>query len=437
MKKAFLFMILGLMALASVFSETQSDEEWKREMERKIEILTREIEKGKMGPGVTPAEKSHHGFGPAASKVYNINRGVSIGGYGEMVYQNFNSKKDDGTPSNKNDQLDFLRQIIYVGYKFSDRILFNTEIEFEHATTANGGSRGEVSVEFAYLDFMIQPWGNVRTGLLLVPVGITNELHEPTLFHGSNRPSVEKNIIPTTWRENGVGFFGSAGPFRYKTYLMAGLQAIKDNGNFGGFGASSGIRGGRTKGSKSSAEDMAWVGRVDYEGVAGTLLGGSLYTGKSGQNFLNANGDEIDAPVTLWEIHGTSEYKGLELKGLYTQGRIGDVTDLNAAQPTPFTGNQSIGERQFGGYLEVAFDVLSLSKCTHSLSPFFRYERYDTQQKVPEGFSKDPANSRIEYTYGLTYKPHPNVVVKVDYQDIDNQAGTGIDQFNAAVGFMF
>ena len=112
--------------------------------------------------------------------------------------------------STSRDEADFLRAVLYAGYKYNDWILFNSEIEFEHATTktSNGTARGEVSVELAYLDFAIsQPLG-ARAGMLLMPVGLTNEWHEPTTFHGVRRPSVEQSVIPTTWRENGVGVFG-------------------------------------------------------------------------------------------------------------------------------------------------------------------------------------------------------------------------------------
>lgn len=422
---------------AAAYGGEQSRDAWKQEVERKLDILTRELENTKLGDVAEPVYKSVYGFSPAASKVYHMNQGVSIGGYGEMTVQDFKGSRDDGTASGKKREADFLRAILYTGYKFTEKILFNSEIEIEHAATAGGsGARGEVSVEFAYLDFMLAKPLGIRTGMVLVPMGFVNELHEPVIFHGARRPGVETNVIPTTWRENGAGFFGESGPFSYRTYLLAGLQGVKDaSPGVKGFGALTGIRDGRSKGTKSQAEDLAWVGRLDYKGLPGTMIGGSVYSGRAGQSETNVSGGNINAPVTLWEVHGSAEYRGLELRGIYTQGRIGDVADLNAKNG--LTGNSSIGERLFGGYLQVAFDVLSLTGGRQYLAPFFRYERYDTQQRVPSGFSKNPANSRTEYTYGITYKPHPNTVVKADWQNMNNQAGTGIDQFNLAVGYLF
>lgn len=426
----------GVTAAAETAPE-QSDAQWKQQMEQKIDALTREIENNKLGEAASRGEtryESKHGFAPAAAKVYHIQKGISFGGYGEMVYKDPDNQRDNGTASGSKREVDFLRAILYTGYKFNDKILFNSELEFEHASTTSGGERGEVSVELAYLDFLLSKPAGIRTGLLLVPMGFTNELHEPTVFHGALRPSVEQNIIPTTWRENGVGVFGELGGFSYRSYLMAGLQATMDTG-VSGFSASSGLRGGRSKGAKSKAEDLGWVGRVDYTAIPGVLLGGSFYTGQSGQNATTTSGQEIDAPVTLWELHASAEFKGLELRGLYTKGTIGEVSLINSKNG--YTGSNSVGERLFGGYAQAAYNVLSHVNTNQYLAPFVRYERYDTQQRVPAGFTKNAANSRTEFTYGLTYKPIPQVVIKGDWQDYDNQAGTGVDQFNLGFGYIF
>ena len=139
-----------------------------------------------------------------------------------MLYQGYDDTLDDGTDSGATDQLDFLRAIVYFGYKWNDHWLFNSEIEFEHASTEDGG---EASVEFAYLDYLWKPELNARAGLLLIPMGFVNELHEPTTFLGARRPDVERVIIPTTWRENGFGLFGEAGPVSYRTYVVNGFEA--------------------------------------------------------------------------------------------------------------------------------------------------------------------------------------------------------------------
>ncbi len=432
--------LLSTLLALSPLSAAAQDAAKVSELERKLDVLTQEIEKLKLGSSVVEpvAEKGVLGMAPAASKVYKAAANkVSIGGYGEMIYQNFSSRRQNASSSGTRNEADFLRAILYAGYKYNDWILFNSEIEFEHATTkvAGGASRGEVSVELAYIDFQISQPLSARAGMLLMPVGLTNEMHEPTTFHGVKRPSVESNLIPTTWRENGAGVYGSLGPVSYRSYVVTGLQAVSNTG-VTGFSSSSGLRNGRSSGAKSFAEDLASVTRVDYEPIPGTMIGGSFYVGEADQDFTAAS-----VPVTLWEAHGRSTWRGAEFKALYTEVRVGNADRVNAAQGVAAgaAGTSSIGRRMFGGYVEGAYDVLSLTSNNkgHSLSPFVRYERYDTQADTPELWGKNPANSRVEYTLGLTYKPIPQVAVKADHQWMRNQARTGVNQWNLGIGYIF
>ncbi|MFQ5877404.1 MAG: hypothetical protein ACE5JH_06915 [Acidobacteriota bacterium] len=354
------------------------------ELEKRIEALAREIERLKIGAAAAPeAEESILGLGPAASKIYKLNRGVSIGGYGEMLYQNLDSRRDDGTTSAATDRLDFLRAVFYFGYKFNDRFLFNSEIEFEHAV-AGDGEAGEVAVEFAYIDFRASRRFGARGGLLLIPMGFLNELHEPPIFHGARRPEVERFIIPTTWRENGVGVYGEAGPVSYRAYVVASLDAR-------GFTAEEGIRGGRQNGSRSAAEDLAVTARLDYSPVPGVLLGASAFTGRTGQGDPARGG----ARITLWDAHAEWGWRGLRLRGLYATSELDDADRVSAANP------DTVGEEARGWYAEIAWNVLAPAGRTgQDLSPFFRYEAYDTQHRVAPGFAADPANDRSSAPWG-------------------------------------
>ena len=394
------------------------------ELERRIDVLAAELEQLELGEAAVVADESEHGLGPAASKIYRTDTGLSIGGYGEMLYENPDSERDDGTPSGATDELDFLRAILYFGYKFNDRFLFNSEIEFEHAST---GQNGEASVEFAYLDYLWRPEANLRAGLLLIPMGFVNELHEPTVFLGARRPNIEQVIIPTTWRENGFGLFGEAGPFSYRTYVVNGLE--------GADFSSGGLRGGRQKGSQALAEDLAWVGRIDYAPMPGLLLGGSAYIGDSGQDLVDPEGRDVALGTTILEGHAEWRWRGLELRALVARAELDDVARLNRALGR--TGTASVGEELSGWYLQAGYDLLARSSSERQLIPYARLEEYDTQDEVPDGFAASPANDVESLTLGLAFKPIDQLIVKADYQDYDNGAGTAVDQFNVALGYIF
>ena len=396
------------------------------ELSRRIDLLAGELERERLGTAAPTADQAERGLGPAASKVYRTEHGVSVGGYGEMLYENFAAERDDDEAGGRADRLDYLRAVLYVGYKFTDRWLLNSELEFEHGSTGKGG---EVSVEFAYVDYLWRPEVNMRAGLLLLPVGLLNELHEPTVFLGARRPVVEQALIPTTWRENGAGVYGDVGPLSYRSYVVAGLSAA-------GFSAS-GIRGGRQSGARTVAEDWAWVGRLDWTGQPGLLAGGSVYGGRSGQGLSAEDGEELGVATTLVEGHAEWRRRGLRVRGLAVQSWIGDAADLSASL-SDTTTSIVVGEEQMGGYLEAGYDLFSeRPRGELSLVPFIRYEQLDTQAAVPAGLNRNPAHDQEIWTFGVAFQPIDQVVMKSDYQDIDNAAGTGLNQFNVALGYIF
>ena len=406
--------------------EESGEDDRLTEIERQLGILAEEVENLKIGEEIPVAASSESipGLAPAAAKVYQKSQGLSIGGYGEALLEVFDDTRDDETVSGKTNTFDFLRAIVYFGYKFNDRFVFNSEIEFEHSTTSESGS---ASVEFAYLDYLYRPAFNIRGGLLLVPMGLINELHEPTTFLGAKRPETERRIIPSTWRENGIGVHGSLGGFTYRTYVMNGLDAS-------GFSAA-GLRGGRQKGSKAKIDDAAWVGRADWIGTPGLMAGVSAYFGDSGQDLTAADGSGIDVPTTIWEAHIDWRFKGLELRGLYAASSLDDVASLNEA--LGYEGSASVGEEMEGYYLQAGWDLFSRRQGRQSLTPYLRWESVDTQKKVPAGYERNGATETEIFTLGLAYQPIEQIIIKLDWQDIDNAAGTGVDQFNVAFGYIF
>ena len=396
-------------------------------LERKTNVLTEEVEKLRTQL-VIPEEtqyKSQYGLGPAASKVYQVGKGLSIGGYGEANYQSIVSDEPAGPGK---DNADLERAVLYVGYKFTDHILFNSELEFEHATTGEGDEeKGEVSVEFAALDFFIDPMANIRAGMVLMPMGFINQIHEPPFFFGNNRPEVERRIIPSTWREIGAGLFGELLPgLTYTTYAVNGLNAEEFS--------SSGIRDGRQGGSQAKAEDIAFVGRMDYAPPAlpGLMVGGSAYLGNSGQDQTFA-GQKAGVFTQLYEAHVQWKYRGLEFRTLGSYGHIGDAAILSAAK------GQTIGSDNYGWYAELGYDVMPhlMPDSTQYLAPFFRYEKLDTIASAPTGFVDDPTKDQRIFQVGVNYKPIPNVVIKADYRNFDSEGGDLPDDFNLGLGFIY
>jgi opacity protein-like surface antigen len=420
------------------------------ELERTVAVLADELERTRRDLAIPEEHElvARYGRADAASRIYDVNRGLSIGGYGEGYYRKL--VDDDG--GNK-DRADLLRMVLYTGYKFTDHILFNAEIEFEHATTSSTESsgNGSVSVEFAHLDFLLKNWFNVRAGLVLVPMGYINEIHEPTSYFGVNRPEVERQIIPATWRENGVGVLGTLfEQLEYEAYVVNGFNAE-------GFD-SSGLRGGRQKGNRALAEHLAFVARFDWTPIAPLEIGGSVYHGKSGQNqnVRVSAGDDFDAysvdipdtPTTVWEVHAQYENRGLHLRSLFTMAEIGDNTALTRALAPVGDGGgtgvfdddeEGVGGEMLGVYGEVAYELIPLffPDSEKSLEPFFRFEYYDTQRDMPSGFSKDKSKEIQVYTLGFSFKPTANVVIKADYRNRVAESGGLPDEFNLGMGFVF
>ena len=399
------------------------------EIERQIEILAREIEQLKLGeaaPAASEIKDLRYGVGPAASKVYG-KKGVSIGGYGEFLYQNFSGSRQDGEPSGLRNQADLVRAVLYFGYKFDDRWVLNTELEAEHAVTASDKG-GEVEVEFAYLDYLFSRPARARAGLVLIPMGLVNELHEPPTFLGALRPEVEQRLIPTTWRELGAGLYGDAGRFSYRLYAVNGL-------NSEGYSAE-GIREGSQEGSEAAAENWAVTGRLDWTPISGALLGASFFSGDSAQGRSTPAGRSFAGRTTLFDVHADWKWRGVWLRGLYVRTTVGDAAAINEANG--FKEEESVGSRQWGWYLQGGFDVLSLrSGSRASLTPFVRYERYETQAEVPAGYSRNPENDVKVLTIGAVLKPIEPIAIKIDWQQRKNAARTGVNQWNVGLGYLF
>ena len=391
------------------------------ELRRRLDLLAAELERLRSGDAtegkkLTAAQRSALGLGPAAASVYEKKSGVSFAGYGEMLLQRLSDTNQGGLKSSASTNLDFLRAVLYMGYRFNDKFLFNSEIEFEH-----GGE--EVAVEFAYVEYAVRPTFSIRGGMLLVPLGLVNEFHEPTVFVGARRPETERRIIPSTWHENGAGVVGSAGRVSYRAYVLNGLNAK-------GFSAS-GLRNGRQGGAEALANDWAFAGRLDVNVVPGVFGGLGVYRGNSAQGQFQS----ADVATTIAEVHGQAQVRGLDLRGVFAHASVADAAALNTG--LGLTGKAGVGRSLNGGYAQAAYNVLSQTTSSVALSPYYRFEQVNTHASVPAGFLVDPARNGRWNTLGVELKPISQIAIKADYQWITNKARTGRNQFNVLLGYAF
>jgi len=444
-KRTWIFLVTVLAAANPAWSADSSDKEIAQqdridELERKVDVLTDELSRMRTEQAVPESGslQSFAGMGPAASKVYGIARGLSIGGYAEGYYAHLFTNRNNnpnGDPVGAASMTDALRTVLYVGYKFNENLVFNSEFEWEHAGVSDDSEKfdvgGEAIAEFAALDWRLRSWATLRTGLMLLPIGFINQVHEPPYFNGVSRPEVEQVIIPTTWRENGAGLYGDLGEsVSYSAYLVTGLDAL-------GFGPD-GIGGGRTLGNQSRAQDMAGVVRLDWRPpIEGTLLGGSLYGGGADQGRSGFG----DTKLILWELHAQYRAHGLELRALYAQSFID-----GASQVTQTLRNRGdidpdavVGNEQLGGYVEAAYDVMPWLGISSdwSLTPFFRVEYYNTEQSVPSSFERDKSQEVWLFTPGIGFKPNPNVVYKLDFRSFNPAQGKTTNQVEIGFGVAF
>lgn len=370
----------------------------------------------------------------AASKLMLSDKSFTIGGYGQIDY---NQPISNGRIQNGN--LDIHRMVLLFGYRFNDRLNFVTEIEFEHVK--------EVYIEQAFLNYSFSNYLQVRGGLMLVPMGIINEYHEPTTYNGVERPLIDKYIAPTTWREIGIGLTGSFSELslKYQAYLMNGFSSYGGSGLFSGKSA---FRGGRQKGIESIIKTPVLASRVEYFGVLGLNVGLSAYIGKTQSSLFkdldkNKSIDVLTADSSIVSINmfgfdAQYEKKGFKFRGQLYYSMVNNTYNYNVFTSSDNTFND-LGKSQYGYYVEVSYDVFhKSSKIKSQLLPFVRYTSYDTQYTVEEGINKNPDYEIQAITAGFGWKPVAGVIVKTDMQFSKSASDSEYNKvFNAGIGVWF
>jgi hypothetical protein len=313
---------------------------------------------------------------------------TTLGGYGELHYNNIDDKKS----------IDFHRFVLFANHSFTDKLRFSSELEVEHVIAADG-EKGEVELEQAYIEYDYSDTLTAKAGLFLVPVGIINETHEPPAFYGVERNPVEKNIIPATWWEGGVGInYQPMGGVNFDFALTSGLNVGSDYK----------IRDGRQKVSKANADSLAFTSRIKYTAINGLELAATVQYQQDLTQGL-AGVDKADA--TLVELHGIYQVEQFSIAALYARW---DISGDEA---------KALGrDEQSGWYIEPAY------KINEKVALFARYAEYDNNAGNSDDTNKDQLN------IGVNYYLHENVVLKADWQTQDAEDKNG---FNLGVGYQF
>lgn len=351
----------------------------------------------------------------------NYASAVTVGAYAEMTYNQ---------PEGDNGELDVQRMVLLFGYRFNDKTQFVTEVELEHVN--------EVFVEQAFVNYNVANNVNLRGGLMLVPMGIINEFHEPTTFNGTERPEMDNVIVPTTWRELGFGVNGRFNDISlgYQAYVFNGFKSTQANGSGGLSGflkGSNGLRGGRQKGIQSTVSSPTLSTKLDYYGIPGLRLGLSGYFGKTQATDDIEDTAGANIGISMLGLDARYAYRKFTARGQFIHAALSDTEAYNIAT------NQDLGSALQGWYVEGAYNLLPTNN-NQKLFAFARYENYNTHADTDGILLQNEAYDKTDLTTGLTYHIAPGVVVKGDYQFRKNalDGSDGVkNRLNFGIGVWF
>lgn len=401
MKKSALALALSAFATGTY---AQSTDEKLRILQQEIDELKAQVQKTAPGAAAQPGSAT------------------TISGYGELNYNNY---KRDERPT----QADLRRFVFGIHHRFDERLTFHSEVELEHAVVSKD-DEGEAEIEQAWVNYKFSDAVNVKGGLFLIPLGILNETHEPPTYYGVERNEVETRIIPTTWRELGVGMHGLVGGgFRYDVGITTGFDSGKLDD------PSVGVRSAHQEGQLANAHDLSVYGALNYR-RSGLLVGAAVFTGNTGQNGAsNPLLEGVDARLTLWDVHAQYKVGRLELQAVYADGKLADADQLNAAILAMSAEPFAAPNRMKGAYVQAAYHVYKSDKL--DFAPFVRLEGIDIrQQEDPaNGLFQDPANHERIITAGFNFWVHAHVVLKADVQRYRTDPTK--DRFDLGLGYMF
>lgn len=344
-------------------------------------------------------------------------------GYGEV---NYNRPTKDPSQA----QTDLRRAVIGIQHRFDDKTKLVTEFEWEHAVTS-ATDAGESEVEQAYIEREFDNGLRAKAGLFLIPAGLLNTNHEPTAYYGVERNFVETAIIPSTWREAGLGLSSSLdNGLTWDLGLTTGFDLAKWDAA-SSEGRESPLGSIHQEGQLAKSRDLSVHGALNWRGVPGLLLGGSIFSGGAGQG--SANFAAPNARVTMGDLHARYTPGKWDLSAVYARGTISNTSALNLASvgnPTP------VPSSFYGWYGQAAYRAWASGD--YVLTPFARYEQYNTAASyagTPFALGVAAGPDEKLATFGANLKVGEGVVLKADYQKF--RADSSRDRLDLGLGYSF
>lgn len=333
--------------------------------------------------------------------VRHFGHGTAIGGYVDLEFRN------DFT--GKTHAFDQHRLIPFIFSEITDRLHFGTEIEFEHGPqieNADGEAEGagEVSVEFATLDYRFTEGLNLRGGVILSPLGRFNLMHDSPINELTDRPLMALQVVPSTLSEAGAGLFGTVYPsdrslLTYEAYVVNGFDAELGEPNAEGRLP---IRDAHGKRGDVNNAPMNFVGRVAFSPMLGVEVGASAHAGPYGGygDVEPAAGSTNDA--NIWALDATINRGRFDLLGEYARLHVDLAAPVAAAGTAPGREGYYVqGNYHFGqGWIE--------PKAT---SAFTGVARWDFVNYQLGGGTPDRERA---LSVGLNWRPVPEAAIKGD-----------------------
>lgn len=348
---------------------------------------------------------------------------LSLFGYGELYYARPRHNSADAVASAR-------RGVLGLSYRFNDRTRFVSELEIENAVVS-ASDQGEAAFEQLYIEHDISDRLTAKAGLFLLPIGYMNESHEPTRYYGVTRNLVETAIIPTTWREMGVGLQGTTDlGLRWNVGAVTSFDLNKwptDSAET----KESPLGAIHQEGQLAKAASLAYYGALNYDAIPGVNLGGSVFTGGIGQKQTTI--PTPNAIVNLAEVHAKWQVGKWELSSLLAQGQFRGVSAFNAAG---VSGGNPVPDQFRGWYAQAAYRLWKQGD--YSFTPFARYERVNTAigfSGLAPGLAPATDPDTRVMTVGASFYLHPQVVLKLDTQRYFNDSN--LDRINLGVGFHY